>query len=417
MRRRPRGATAIPTPRWPRPCAPSCPTWPSRPSPRSSSRSRATPTRSSGDDGQTIDNAVQLALGGFLALAAARAAPTRARPSAPALEGAYELGRGEARSGRSMDALLAAYRVGARVVVARADRDAVDGRARPRAAGRGSPSWSSPTSTSCRPPASPGTPTSSRRPAGCGSATWSGSPTQLLAARPERTLDGGRGARRLDAAATLTAVIAPGGAGARRAGSLDGRTLRSRPDVPGLDAARELAVLLVPDADGPARPALLRALAGATPSSGRPGLAARCGRRTPGRCRALQLGLAADGSDRSTPSTTWPSWCSAPTPRRSPTCAPRCSRRCADLRPGAAEKLDRDAAGVAAAPGPARGRRGRAVRAPADGALPDGPAARAVRRPAGGPATVLELTIALGRPRPRMTSRKKLSYSSSRVTP
>ena len=36
-------------------------------------------------------------------------------PLAPALEGAYALGRGEARSGRTMDALLAAYRVGARV--------------------------------------------------------------------------------------------------------------------------------------------------------------------------------------------------------------------------------------------------------------------------------------------------------------
>jgi hypothetical protein len=34
---------------------------------------------------------------------------------APALEGAYQLGRGEARSGRTMEALLAAYRIGARV--------------------------------------------------------------------------------------------------------------------------------------------------------------------------------------------------------------------------------------------------------------------------------------------------------------
>jgi hypothetical protein len=33
----------------------------------------------------------------------------------PALDGAYSLGRGEARSGRSADALLSAYRVGARV--------------------------------------------------------------------------------------------------------------------------------------------------------------------------------------------------------------------------------------------------------------------------------------------------------------
>lgn len=68
-----------------------------------------------GPMGETIRNAVQLALGGFISVA------TRSRwdgvrtPAAPALEGAYQLGRGEARSGRSMDALLAAYRIGARV--------------------------------------------------------------------------------------------------------------------------------------------------------------------------------------------------------------------------------------------------------------------------------------------------------------
>lgn len=68
----------------------------------------------SGTMGETIRNAVQLALGGFIQLASRR---TRAgaRPTAPAMEGAYQLGRGEARSGRSMEALLAAYRVGARV--------------------------------------------------------------------------------------------------------------------------------------------------------------------------------------------------------------------------------------------------------------------------------------------------------------
>ena len=35
-------------------------------------------------------------------------------PKAPAIEGAYQLGRGEARSGRTVEALLAAYRIGAR---------------------------------------------------------------------------------------------------------------------------------------------------------------------------------------------------------------------------------------------------------------------------------------------------------------
>ena len=70
------------------------------------------PRRSPGDMGQDIGNAVELALAGFLDLAT-RARRRREHPD-PARAGrrAYELGRGEARSGRSMDALLAAYRVG-----------------------------------------------------------------------------------------------------------------------------------------------------------------------------------------------------------------------------------------------------------------------------------------------------------------
>src|SRR5919106_3499992 len=69
----------------------------------------------SGVMGRKIENAVQLALGGFLELATARGGADPSRPIGPALEGAYALGRGEAKSGRTMDALLAAYRVGARV--------------------------------------------------------------------------------------------------------------------------------------------------------------------------------------------------------------------------------------------------------------------------------------------------------------
>src|ERR687893_129920 len=67
-----------------------------------------------GDMGRKIENAVQLALGGFLVLASAGGGDA-STPIQPALDGAYQLGRGEARSGRSMDALLAAYRIGARV--------------------------------------------------------------------------------------------------------------------------------------------------------------------------------------------------------------------------------------------------------------------------------------------------------------
>jgi hypothetical protein len=68
-----------------------------------------------GPMGQTIRNAVQLALGGFISLAGRKKRTDPQTPAAPAMEGAYQLGRGEARSGRSMDALLAAYRIGARV--------------------------------------------------------------------------------------------------------------------------------------------------------------------------------------------------------------------------------------------------------------------------------------------------------------
>ena len=68
-----------------------------------------------GPMGQNIRDAVSLALGVFLDLAARSGGSAPGKPMEPALAGAYDLGRGEARSGRSMDALLAAYRVGARV--------------------------------------------------------------------------------------------------------------------------------------------------------------------------------------------------------------------------------------------------------------------------------------------------------------
>lgn len=69
----------------------------------------------SGPMGETIRNAVQLALGGFLSLASGRRGADVTTPTAPAVDGAYQLGRGEARSGRSTEAILAAYRIGARV--------------------------------------------------------------------------------------------------------------------------------------------------------------------------------------------------------------------------------------------------------------------------------------------------------------
>ena len=67
------------------------------------------------DLGVNIQNAVRMALAGFLDLAAQPSGADAGSPLGPALSAAYALGRGEARSGRTMDALLSAYRIGARV--------------------------------------------------------------------------------------------------------------------------------------------------------------------------------------------------------------------------------------------------------------------------------------------------------------
>lgn len=68
-----------------------------------------------GQMGATIEQTVQVALGAFLRLAEQAEEADPSTPLQAALDGAYALGRGEARSGRSTAALLAAYRVGARV--------------------------------------------------------------------------------------------------------------------------------------------------------------------------------------------------------------------------------------------------------------------------------------------------------------
>jgi len=66
------------------------------------------------DMASNIEGAVLMALATFLRVAEGRDTDP-GPPLAPALEAAYALGRGEARTGRTMDGLLAAYRVGARV--------------------------------------------------------------------------------------------------------------------------------------------------------------------------------------------------------------------------------------------------------------------------------------------------------------
>ena len=245
-----------------------------------------------GHMGQVIGNAVELALAGFLELATARSGADASTPIKPALEGAYELGRGEARSGRSMDALLAAYRVGARVswrhmsasavragltveqlahfaelvfayidqlsassVAGHSDELATTGRVRERYL---------------------------ERMAG-----------QLLAGAPESDLTAMAERAGWVPPRTLTAVVLPEEKVHGALVSLDARTLRSTEDVPGDD---ELVVLLVPDADGRSRPALLRSLDGRDAAVGPARPWAAVAESYARVCRALTLGLMAEGS-------------------------------------------------------------------------------------------------------------------------
>ncbi len=75
--------------------------------------------------GQRIRSAVEVALLNFLELARVGSGADPAEPIAPSTAAAYELGRGEARSGRSLDALQAAYRIGGRVSWRGLSREAV----------------------------------------------------------------------------------------------------------------------------------------------------------------------------------------------------------------------------------------------------------------------------------------------------
>ncbi len=65
--------------------------------------------------GTKIETSVRIALDGFLDLAASPGSSRRRPQSQPVHDAAYALGRGEARAGRSMDALTSAYGVGGRV--------------------------------------------------------------------------------------------------------------------------------------------------------------------------------------------------------------------------------------------------------------------------------------------------------------
>ena len=246
-----------------------------------------------------LAQAVELALSGFLSLAAADQDPSA--PLAPALQGAFALGQGEARLGRPMDALLAAYRVGARVswrglagaaveaglpadevvlfaelvfayidalsaasVAGHADELAVSDRARQRNLER------------------------------LGHGLLTGAPADSLLAAAQRA--------QWTPPGTLIAVVLPESRVADVLARIDPRTLQPVDDIPGLEPGD--AVLLVPDPDARFHAGLARGLGGSGAVVGpiRPWLEASGSYQRALRAWRLGLAGAASGSpDGSSP--------------------------------------------------------------------------------------------------------------------
>jgi hypothetical protein len=245
--------------------------------------------------GATIENAVQLALGGFLELAVAGGGTDAGTPIQPALDGAYALGRGEARSGRSTDALLGAYRVGARVAWQHLSASAVaagltagqlarfaelvfayiDQLSAASVAGHGDE-----LATTGR--------VRQRQLERLG--------RQLLAGAPADDLTAAAGRADWAPPGTLTAVLLPQGRVRGALALLDARTLQAGDDVPQLDPASDLTVLLVPDAGGGARPGLVRALDGREAVVGPPRPWQDVQTSYARALRAVRLGLTGDGT-------------------------------------------------------------------------------------------------------------------------
>ncbi|HEX5198835.1 PucR family transcriptional regulator [Paractinoplanes rhizophilus] len=207
-----------------------------------------------GEFGAKLERAVRAALGTFLELVS-RAEESESRaPLASALEAAYVLGRGEARNGRSLAALLSAYRVGARV--AWRELAAI--------------------SVATEQPA----PTvahfaelvfayidelSAASAAGHADEVAASGRTQLLhrerlahaliSGEPEHALVAAAARAQWDPPRTLTAVLAPDRVARTIADQFDARTLRLSEAIPG---APDRSVLLIPEAHGNARATLLR---------------------------------------------------------------------------------------------------------------------------------------------------------------
>ena len=213
----------------------------------------------SGRMGQRIEGAVQMALGAFLQLAARSHDSDPRPPLSRALEGAYELGRGEAHQGRSMDALLSAYRVGARVAWRELSETAVTGGLPPLMIARFAElvfafiDELSAASVSGHADELASSDRERRRHLDrLGQHLLTGAPAETLQASAERAAW-----RPPD---TLTAVLLPSAQTRGVVSRFGQSTLQLSEDLPGIDTSESVVVLLVPDMHGPNRSRLLREL-------------------------------------------------------------------------------------------------------------------------------------------------------------
>jgi hypothetical protein len=229
-----------------------------------------------GEMGRTIENAVALALGGFIGIASEGDAAGSAASFQQVSEAAYALGRGEARSGRSMDALLSAYRVGARVSWRDLSGSAVEAGLPAASVARFAELVFAYIDELSAASAAGHT----------DELATTGRVRQRYLERLTQHLLRGGSADALEAAAeradwkpprTLTAVILPDTRSRGVLAQVDTATLQPTEQVPGLEDRTELTVLLVPNASGRSRPVLLRRLAGreAVVGPARPWLEAR----------------------------------------------------------------------------------------------------------------------------------------------
>jgi hypothetical protein len=243
-----------------------------------------------GSMGRNIENAVAVALNGFLDAVAGGVEPRRL---AAVNDAAYNLGRGEVRAGRTMDALAAAYRVGTRRAWTDLSAIAVDaGLPADRLADFAAQVFDfldqlSAVSVSGHADA----------------LAEAGRLREQLRAALAEALVAGRAAEELEQLAldaewprprTLTAVLLPQASMASIRSQLDARTL----EVSGVAASErwpQHRLLLVPDAGGQARRNLLRSLAGegviVGPAKSWTEVASSVARAA----SALELGLSVDG--------------------------------------------------------------------------------------------------------------------------